>query len=269
MKLKAYAKINLYLKVLGKKNNYHLLKMINAKINLFDEIDISEGKTNELIFKNCLLDPVKDNLIIKIIEYFQNTYKIEKKYKVEITKHIPIMAGLGGGSSDAAEIIKFLNVDNNLNLDLKELEKIGILFGADIPYCLYNIPCLVEGIGEKITPFSLPDELKTKDILVVNPNINLATKDVFCCFDKLSLEPKNQSLAFFEENDLELAAFSLNKELSKIKNDLKKYPIEKIVMSGSGSTFIAIVDKNKSEYMYNEIKKQHDWFVSINQLLEV
>ena len=114
MNLKAYAKINIYLKVVSKIDNYHLLKMINAKIDLFDEIEIIESNKDELIFVNSILDARKDNLILTIINYFQERFLIKKHYQITINKRIPIMAGLGGGSSDCAEIIKFINEDNNL-----------------------------------------------------------------------------------------------------------------------------------------------------------
>lgn len=267
MKLKAYAKINIYLKVLGKENDYHKLKMLNAKINLFDEIEINESSENELIFINSNLDPKKDNLVLKIVEYFKEHYKIKKNYKIEITKNIPVMSGLGGGSSDVAEVIKYLNTNNNLNLSIKELEKIGLLFGADIPYCLHNEPCIVEGIGEIVIPTDVIKEYKEKDIIVVNPKIELSTKDVFETFDKL--EMVKSDIVLFKTNDLEEAAIKLNPEILKAKKYLIDNFNENIVMSGSGSSFIILTDKDKSNYIYNKIKKEKEWFVSINQILEV
>lgn len=267
MKLKAYSKINIYLKVLGKENNYHKLKMLNAKINLFDEIEINESSKNELIFVNSNLDPKKDNLVLKVVEYFKENYKVEKNYKIEITKNIPVMSGLGGGSSDTAEIIKYLNTNNNLNLSMKELENIGLLFGADIPYCLHNEPCIVEGIGEKIIPTDVIKEYKEKDIIVVNPKIELSTKKVFEKYDEL--DTIERELLPFKTNDLEEAAIKLNPEILEVKKYLTDNFKTDIVMSGSGSSFLMLTDKNKSNYIYNKIRKEKNWFISINQILEV
>lgn len=273
MKLQASAKINIYLKVLGAKddyqNNYHLLKMVNAKIDLYDEIIINENKNNELIFKNSTFDPKNDNLILKIVEYFQKKFNIKKKYKIEIKKNIPIMAGLGGGSSDAAEVIKYINSDNNLNLDICELEKIGRIFGADIPYCLHNEPCIVEGIGEIITPTTILNKYKNQYVVVINPSIELSTKDVFKKYDTLEKNNEESNIELFKINDLEKAAFLVDPKMVEVKKYLTEIIPTNLVMSGSGSTYITILDKEKSEYIYNKIKKEKEWFVSINKILEV
>lgn len=269
MKLRAYAKINIYLKVVNKIDNYHLLKMINAKVNLFDEIDITESKRNELIFLNSTLDPNKDDLILKILNYFNEEYGMDKHYQVTINKKIPIMAGLGGGSSDCAELIKFINEDNNLGLSIVKLQEIGKLFGADIPYCLHNEACLVEGIGEIITPIKLPNDLKDKDILIINPNILLPTSEIFKKYDELKKEYKSSDITFFIENDLEEAAFIYNKEMVKVKQYLLKYSFSKLMMSGSGSTYLGVANKDESKLIAKKIEQEKKWFVTINQILEV
>lgn len=268
MKLKAYAKINIYLNVLGLEGNYHNLKMINAKIDLYDNIDIIENKADELIFKNNpLLDSKKDNLVLKVVKHYKEKYQINKSYKIEIKKNIPIQAGLGGGSSDVATVVKYILKDNNIDVDIKELEKDIVKFGADIPYCLHNDVCLVEGKGEKITKFELKDIYKNKDVLIINPNILLSTKDVFNKFDELNIY-NNLEIKLFSINDLEKAAFLTNPKMEEVRKYLDSIINNYLVMSGSGSTYIALVDKEKSKKILNKIKKEKNWFVSINQIIE-
>lgn len=270
MKLIAYAKINIYLKVISLENNYHNLKMINAKVNLYDIIKIKENKTDELIFKNNpLLHPKKDDLIIKIIKYLKEKYQIKKSYQIEITKNIPIQAGLGGGSSDIAEIVKFIIKDNNIKIDKQTLIQEMIKFGSDIPYCLYNDICLVEEKGDKITKLNLKDIYKNKDILIINPNILIKTKDVFKKFDEINNYTKEEKIELFKTNDLEQAAFTLNPKMKEVKTYLNAIIKENLIMSGSGSTYIALVEKNNSEKLKEKIQKETNWFVSINQIIEV
>lgn len=270
MKLKAYAKINIYLKVLGKNDNYHNLKMINAKVNLYDTIKIKKSKKDQLIFKNNkLLNPKKDDLILRVLKFLKEKYNIKKSYKIIIKKRIPIQAGLGGGSSDIAEIAKYIIKDNNINLTIKELEKILITFGSDIPYCLHNEVCLVENIGDKVTPLNNKFIYINKDILIINPNILIPTKDVFKKFDEINIYKKEEKIDYFKTNDLEKACFLTQPKMKEVRNYLNTIFKENLIMSGSGSTYIALVDKNSSKKIYQKIKKEKNWFVSINQIIEV
>lgn len=269
MKLKAYAKINLRLKVLNKRENgYHDLEMINARINLFDEIEVIKNATNALVFENTYLNPKKDSLIMQLVEYMQEEYKISDRLKIIVTKNIPIGAGLGGGSADCACLIHYLNETYNLQLTLVQMNEIGLKYGADIPYCLYNKTCIVKGIGEIIEPVNLT----IKDpLLVVYPNIHLATKDVFQQNKIYSLRTNTYELSNYDfcENDLEQSAFNVAPELAGVKKYLETFPFKKVVMSGSGSSFICFSDAKDIEYIYQEIKKAKDWFVSNQNIYEV
>lgn len=270
MKLKAYAKINIYLKVLGKNDNYHNLKMINAKVNLYDTIKIKKCKKDQLIFKNNkLLNPNKDDLILRVLKFIKEKYNIKKSYKIIIKKRIPIQAGLGGGSSDVAEVIKFIINDNKISITTKELENILITFGSDIPYCLHNEICLVENIGDKITSLNNQFRYINKNILIINPNILVPTKEVFKKFDEMNIYIKEENIDLFKTNDLENACFLVQPKVKEVRSYLDTIFKENLIMSGSGATYIALVDKNVSKKIYKKIKKEKNWFVSINQIIEV
>jgi 4-diphosphocytidyl-2-C-methyl-D-erythritol kinase len=261
MKLCSPAKLNLRLKCVGKmENGYHELEMLNIRYPLNDYIYIIKDDKNSLEFVNSNLNPTKDNLVLKVLEYLQEVYNIKDKYKIIIEKNIPVGAGLGGGSSNAATIIKYINEEHKLNLPLSELISIGIKFGADIPYCLFDGPCIVRGIGEKIEEVSF--DLK-EEIIIVNPNIYISTKDVFVNNKKISNKENIDLINYFEylENDLEEAAFCVSKELKQVQEYLLSLNLKKVVMSGSGSTFILLVDKDKKEDIYNIIKKETNYLV--------
>lgn len=243
--IKAYAKINLRLKVVGKnESNYHLLQMINAKVDLYDEIIVNADSENKVIFDIDELNHIDNNICLNTLNDFCAIYNIKSRYNIYIKKNIPSGAGLGGGSCDVACILNYLNEVNNLNVSYQDLSAFSLKYGSDIPYCLRSDICLVEGIGEKI---SCLDVKLNEKILLVYPNIFSSTKEVYKNVDGVSLKDsitelkeyiynKNYSSLFY--NDLESAAFKLNPELKNIKEELSKYG--KVIMSGSGSTFIVV-----------------------------
>lgn len=261
MKICSAAKINLRLKCVGKyENGYHELEMLNIRYPLYDYIYIRKASENSLEFINSNLDGNTDNLVLKVLEYLQNTYNIKERYNIKIEKNIPVGAGLGGGSSNAATVIKYINEEHNLNLSINELINIGVKFGADIPYCLFDAPCIVRGIGELIEQVDLN---LNEEIIVVNPNIYISTQEVFKNNKKLSGKTNINLENYLEfiENDLEESAFHINEELKKVKKYLENLDIKKVVMSGSGSTFIVLVEKDKKIEVFNKIKKQTKYLV--------
>lgn len=244
MKIKAFAKVNLILKVIGKLDNgYHNLQMLNGKINLYDEITINKNNINKdiLIFKNSKLDGYKDNLVLKCISVLKDMYNIKDTFDIIIYKNIPVGAGLGGGSVDAASIILALLDMYNIDYRKEDLAKKFVSFGADIPYAFYNDIKLVEGIGDIIKDVNI---FFDKEFILINPNIEISTKEVFVN-NKIFTEPleinqleeqiKKDGEKIFV-NDLENAAYSVNASIKELKNNLLKYG--KLVMSGSGSTHL-------------------------------
>lgn len=256
---KSYAKINLRLKVVGiNDDNYHLLQMVNTKINFYDVLKFK--KTKEKII-NVYMKDVKqeENLVYRVASYMFNKYSLPGGLDIKIKKNIMIGAGLAGGSANAATTINAINKLYNLNLNIDEKRKIASRFGTDIIYCLDNYPALVEGIGEKIKPFNISTK---QNILIINPNIIIATKDIYNQYDalyKYSAPLDKEVLESLDlkkllENDLEQVVFAKYPQILNLKNQLLEYS-SNVLMSGSGSTIYVIDELKTLKKIYKEIKK--------------
>lgn len=258
-KIKSFAKINLGLEVLNKRNdNFHSIKTIISKISLFDEIQIEKSDSNSVKQLGIKED---DNLVTKILLHMQKKYFTEK-ISIRIKKNIPYSSGLGGGSSNSASVIKGLNEYLELNLDSKEMFDIGLRFGSDIPFFLGPNTALIEGKGEKITFIEKPN---LSNILLIYPNILIENK-TYKMFSNLNSytngeyqenllkkirSRKNISESLF--NGLEESALSIFHDLRDIKNDLLKMGLPNISMSGAGPSYFSIIDNEKSSYNLKEI----------------
>ena len=258
-KIKSFAKINLGLEVLNKRNdNFHSIKTVISKISLFDEIQIEKSDSNSVKQLGIKED---DNLVTKILLHMQKKYFTEK-ISIRIKKNIPYSSGLGGGSSNSASVIKGLNEYLELNLDSKEMFDIGLRFGSDIPFFLGPNTALIEGKGEKITFIEKPN---LSNILLIYPNILIENK-TYKIFSNLKSytngeyqenllkkirSRKNISESLF--NGLEESALSIFHDLRDIKNDLLKMGLPNISMSGAGPSYFSIIDNEKSSYNLKEI----------------
>ena len=258
-KIKSFAKINLGLEVLNKRNdNFHSIKTVISKISLFDEIQIEKSDSNSVKQLGIKED---DNLVTKILLHMQKKYFTEK-ISIRIKKNIPYSSGLGGGSSNSASVIKGLNEYLELNLDSKEMFDIGLRFGSDIPFFLGPNTALIEGKGEKITFIEKPN---LSNILLIYPNILIENK-TYKIFSNLNSytngeyqenllkkirSRKNISESLF--NGLEESALSIFHDLRDIKNDLLRMGLPNISMSGAGPSYFSIIDNEKSSYNLKEI----------------
>ena len=251
MKERAYAKINLCLDVVGKREDgYHDLKMIMVPINFYDvlEMEFAEETTLELN-RNYL--PINDkNTIIKAIHIMQERYNIEEEFRCRLEKHIPTRAGLAGGSADAAAAIRMINRMCNLHLTKDEMIAAGKEVGADVPFCILNRPAFVEGIGEKITTFSCNPDFY---LLLIKPRKGVSTAEAFHIVDEQEgIHPDCKAMQKALEyndydsiiaslgNSMENAAMTLVPEIRKAKQDLLELGFDGVLMSGSGSTVFGI-----------------------------
>ena len=251
MKERAYAKINLCLDVVGKREDgYHDLKMIMVPINFYDvlEMEFAEETTLELN-RNYL--PINDkNTIIKAIRIMQERYNIEEEFRCRLEKHIPTRAGLAGGSADAAAAIRMINRMCNLHLTKDEMITAGKEVGADVPFCILNRPAFVEGIGEKITTFSCNPDFY---LLLIKPRKGVSTAEAFHIVDEQEgIHPDCKAMQKALEyndyegiivslgNSMENAAMTLVPEIRKAKQDLLELGFDGVLMSGSGSTVFGI-----------------------------
>ena len=274
---KAYAKINLFINVVGaRQDGYHDLEMINAKIDLFDTVKIEELDSPGLVIvkSNDLFLSNQNNLVIESARYMIREYAPDKGVTVTIQKVIPFGAGLAGNSVDAAAIIRGINKLFKLNLSLEKMQKLGIKFGADIPYCLVNYPAIVEGIGGKITKFDM--DFSSYKVLLVNPREYISTQDIFTLGNRFGFEnvrmknirktiQKNNVDEFVKNihNALQQTAINNNKKVEETYNHIKdELGEEGLTMTGSGSTFIKLfkgddsaikdfINSNKELYFTN------------------
>lgn len=177
MKIKAYAKINIALDVVGKREDgYHLLRMIMQTVDLYDVIEITKSDCNIKLKCNKPYVPTDErNLAYKAAKLFKETYNIKDGVLIDLTKNIPVSAGMAGGSTDAAGVLKLMNRLFNVNASDEELRTLGLKLGADVPYCISGGTALCEGIGEKITQLK---PFKDKILVIVKPPFGVSTKDV-------------------------------------------------------------------------------------------
>lgn len=272
MKIKAYAKINISLDIVGKRESdgYHLLKMIMQNIDLYDEISIEKQKKDITISCNKSYVPTDSrNLAYKAASLFKETYNIEDGVHIDIVKNIPVSAGLAGGSTDAAAVLKLMNKIFKVNASNEELMELGLKLGADIPYCINGGTALCEGIGEKIT--SLP-AFKDKILVLVKPSFGVSTKEVYKAFDldKVRVHPKTENLIEAMEQDnlyyvasnmknlLENVTLRKHNILIRIKEEMNRYGAVGSMMSGSGpSVFAFFDDMLKAQRCYEKMKENH------------
>ena len=203
---KAYAKVNLFLNVLDKrKDGYHNLEMLNVKIDLYDLLEFNAiDCCNTVIIKsNDLFLSNQDNIVLQVAKYMLKNYEIQSGLEIKITKNIPFGAGLAGNSADSAAVIKGINKMFKLNLSVNEMIDIGLLFGADIPYCLFDTPAFVSSVGEVIEDF--PMDFSEYKLLLINPKEFISTKEVFDKADKSTLKKKDvKNLKFHcKQNDVQ------------------------------------------------------------------
>ncbi|MDO5780270.1 MAG: 4-(cytidine 5'-diphospho)-2-C-methyl-D-erythritol kinase [Clostridium sp.] len=272
MKIKAYAKINISLDIVGKRESdgYHLLKMIMQNIDLYDEISIEKQKKDITISCNKSYVPTDSrNLAYKAASLFKETYNIEDGVHIDIVKNIPVSAGLAGGSTDAAAVLKLMNKIFKVNASNEEMMELGLKLGADIPYCINGGTALCEGIGEKIT--ALPP-FKNKILVLVKPSFGVSTKEVYKAFnlDRVRVHPKTENLIkAMEQDDLYYVANNMKNLLEnvtlrkhniliKIKEEMNRYGAVGSMMSGSGpSVFAFFDDMLKAQRCYEKMKENN------------
>ncbi|WP_297712394.1 4-(cytidine 5'-diphospho)-2-C-methyl-D-erythritol kinase [Clostridium sp.] len=272
MKIKAYAKINISLDIVGKRESdgYHLLKMIMQNIDLYDEISIEKQKKDIRISCNKSYVPTDSrNLAYKAANLFKETYNIEDGVHIDIVKNIPVSAGLAGGSTDAAAVLKLMNKIFKVNASNEELMELGLKLGADIPYCINGGTALCEGIGEKITALQ---PFKDKILVLVKPSFGVSTKEVYKAFnlDRVRVHPKTENLIkAMEQDDLYYVANNMKNLLEnvtlrkhniliKIKEEMNRYGAVGSMMSGSGpSVFAFFDDMLKAQRCYEKMKENH------------
>ena len=192
LKYKARAKVNLGLDVCGRlPNGYHKVKMIMQAIDLYDELEFNKRKDPDIILSVDSKDPLGDignNLIFRAAKLMKEYYSIKEGIEIHLKKHIPVAAGMAGGSTDAAATMLAMNELFELGQTREQLMEQALRLGADIPFCIQGGTALAEGIGEKLTELPAPPKAS---ILVAKPPIMVSTKEVYQSLkaDELSSHP--------------------------------------------------------------------------------
>lgn len=237
----AHAKLNLFLRVHGKRpDGFHELEMVNISLGLADDISVRPAERLSLEVAGDL--PADErNIAWRAALAWASWNRKDPHYSITIKKRIPVGAGLAGGSTDAATVLKLLGGEN--------LPEIGLSLGADVPYCLFEKPAIVRGIGEKISPITVK-----KDILhfvLVNPGFEVLTKTVFQNF-QASLGRDSRALVEALRNgdlsgvcsgisnDLEPVTSGLHPEIARMKTALLEEGATGAFMTGSGPTVFGL-----------------------------
>ena len=246
----APAKVNLFLKVLSKRpDGYHNIVSLVDLIALYDVVHIEEIDGDVIIVRDDkgLLSDGEGNTLYRAAKLLKETCSIHKGVRIDVEKMIPIGSGLGGPSSDAATVLKGLSKIWNLSLTDMELMGIGKRIGDDVPLFLYGKPCIMEGIGDIITPVDLP----VLYYIIVYPGVIVQTKEVYGIL-RIVLTNKENDIKLMGnfksidgivnslENDLEQIGISICPEIKTIKDKMMEAGASGVLMSGSGSSVFGI-----------------------------
>ena len=240
MKINTYAKINLNLKISKEvEDGLHNISSLMVPINLYDSIEIKEtnADVDEIQFDKEGIS--EENTISKSLNLLRSRSNLPGFFHIIIEKNIPIEAGLGGGSSNAAGIISILT--KKYNLQMPTYREIAVNVGSDVPFFITGKPANILGIGDIVNPENLQKDI---NMILVVPNEKISTRHAFSMFDKLSQE--NLEINEYEElkifNDFWIPAQTLEPNLLKIKNNLESITNLEFYLSGSGSSMFSLGD---------------------------
>jgi len=272
---KARAKINLNLLVLNKReDNYHNIKSVFQKVNLYDEIYIRKTQNEDIEIKSNIEElNNEENIIVKAYRKLKQNYPQITGVNIYLKKNIPMQAGLGGGSTDCATFLLAMNKLFNLKLSEEEIKKIGRSLGADVVPCIYKNPVLAEGIGDEITKLNCGFKYY---ILIIKPNLACNTKEMYGNIDSQTelKQPDNYDkiIQALEEKDIKLLADNLynrfesalgeKQDILILKGILEKSGAKKALMTGSGSCVYGIFEnKQIAKKAYQELKEKYKIYI--------
>ena len=273
IRLKARAKINLGLDVLGKREDgYHEVRMVMQTIGIYDRLILTKIPEEEIrITSNLAFLPVNENnLIYKAIKLLKDEYHFPGGVSVDLNKFIPVAAGMAGGSTDAASTMFGVNRLFGLNLSMGKMMELGVRLGADVPYCVMRGTALAEGIGEKLTRITPVPHMW---ILIAKPQINVSTRLVYEQLDMGGIQKHPDidgiiraieaqdvvRIAQSMGNVLENVTVPLYPVIETIKQDMLSHGAINAMMSGSGPTVFGIFpDKQTTLACQAFLKKKGD-----------
>ena len=279
MKFRSHCKINLFLHIIAKKNDgYHQLESLFYFPDVYDEIEIIEGGKSGSIeidgpFADSIRGDDKNNLILKTYSLLKILFGAKiPDLSFKLTKNLPVAAGIGGGSANAADVLKALNEKYALGLTPSKLYRIGARLGADVPPLILGRPCFVEGIGEIVTEVEIPK----LHVVLVNPGVPVVTAEIFKMgFENytksirgdISFKTTQHLIDFLEttKNDLEVNAKKLCPQIDDVLTALNaQHGCLLARMSGSGATCFGIFESKDAALLAVEKIKtaKNDWWVA-------
>lgn len=240
--LKVPAKINLYLEILGKRENgYHEIRSVVVPVSLYDVVALEKTDSviettvetsKSLIGETMHLPEPKDNLVTKAAVFFREQTGYSGGVRIRLEKNIPVGSGLGGGSSDAAAVLIGLNMLWQTGIPKEDLMAIGSQLGCDIPAMIHGGAVCVEGFGEKVTPIPVISEWW---MVIANPGFNVSTRDIYLMYSSALTSiplPISSMVSALREGNVEAAAQGLFNGLQKTV--FRKYPLIEMVAEGLG-----------------------------------
>ncbi len=254
VQLKAHAKINLTLDVVGKRENgYHDVEMIMQQVDLHDIITLGKREDDQIVLTSDApyLPKGQGNIAWRAAKAICNHVDKNLGVSIHIEKHIPVAAGLAGGSTDAAAVINGMNDLFDLGLTLEERRAIGVQIGADVPFCIQGGCALAKGIGEELTVLH---PAKSMWLVLAKPSIGVSTKTVYEALDhkKIVNHPDTDAMKAALEsgalgvvadelgNVLEDVTLKLYPVVGEVKKKLREYGAKAVLMSGSGPTVFGL-----------------------------
>ena len=256
IRLKARAKINLGLDVVRRREDgYHEVKMVMQMLRLYDQIDIEKTQESGILVRSNLsfLPTGERNIAYKAAKVMIDQFGLEQGVIIRIEKHIPVAAGMAGGSTDCAAVLYGMNKLFGLRLNQKKLRELGVKLGADVPYCLMRQTALSEGIGEILTPIS---PLQDCPILIAKPSVSVSTRHVYehLKLDEQTMHPDIDGIVTAladgdlygvtdrMANVLETVTVPEHPVIDEIKKQMMASGAVNALMSGSGPTVFGIFD---------------------------
>ncbi|TDQ07032.1 4-(cytidine 5'-diphospho)-2-C-methyl-D-erythritol kinase [Pedobacter metabolipauper] len=263
----ANAKINLGLNVIEKRTDgYHNLETVFYPVKLYDVIEITDAPQTRCFIKGIdIPGGTTDNICLKAYQLLKNDFDLPPQ-QITLLKNIPVGAGLGGGSSDAAFLIKLLNTKFNLSLSDLQMEAYAGKLGADCPFFIRNKPVFATGIGDVFSPIEI--ELSNYYIVLVKPAVHVSTADAYHGIKPMDAITSLKDLIHLPlkdwksnlKNDFENTVFSKYPEIERVKNELYRSGALFAAMSGSGSCVFAVFDQ---DIKLPELEKNNKVFYNV------
>ncbi|WP_078433052.1 MULTISPECIES: 4-(cytidine 5'-diphospho)-2-C-methyl-D-erythritol kinase [Metabacillus] len=279
---KAPAKINLSLDVLRKRQDgFHEVRMIMTTIDLADRVELVDISPNEIriVSHNRFVPDDQRNLAYQAAKLLKDRFNIERGVSISITKTIPVAAGLAGGSSDAAATLRGLNKLWKLGLTLDDLAKLGAEIGSDVSFCVYGGTALATGRGEMIQQIDPPPHCW---VVLAKPTIGVSTADVYRNLNLQTVQHPDvdgmvsalhnnhyEKICSLMGNVLEDVTLRMHPEVANIKEQMKRFGADAVLMSGSGPTVFGLVQyESRLPRVYNGLRGFCDQVFAVRMLGE-